>query len=153
VPGTERRRAGDDDAMARGYARSRERAEAARAALRPLQPAERPLGLKLAVGLAVLVAAANLVAAAVAAGDQAPARAVGFAALMLLAAAGMWARRYLAVVAFEGLLAVSIVYAALSLAFASNLRAALLAALVIAVCAPVFWLLIRVMARLRVPGA
>jgi hypothetical protein len=71
---------------------------------------------------------------------------------MLLAAAGMWAGRYLAVVAFEGLLAVSILYAALSLAFASNLRAALLAALVIAVCSPVFWLLIRVMARLRVPG-
>jgi hypothetical protein len=70
---------------------------------------------------------------------------------MLVAAAGMWARRYLAVIAFEGLLAVSVLYAALSLAFASNLRAVVLAALVIVVCAPVFWLLIRVMARLQVP--
>jgi hypothetical protein len=143
VPGTE----------PRGYARSRERNEAVRAALRPLGPDERPLGLKLAVGLALAVAVANLVAAAVDAADQAPARGLAFAALMLIAAGGMWARRYLAVVAFEGLLAVSIVYAALSLAFASNLRAALLAVLVIAVCAPVFWLLIRVRARLRVPGA
>jgi hypothetical protein len=133
------------------YGRARERAEARRAALQPLGPGERPLGLKLAIGLALLVAVANVVAAAVDAGHEAPARGVAFAALMLLAAAGMWARRYLAVLAFEGLLAVSIVYAALSLAFASNLRAALLALLVIAACAPVFWLLIRVMARLRVP--
>jgi hypothetical protein len=64
----------------------------------------------------------------------------------------MWERRYLAVVAFEGLLAVSIVYAALSLAFASNLLAVALPVLLIVVCTPVFWLLIRVMARLRVPG-
>jgi hypothetical protein len=63
----------------------------------------------------------------------------------------MWARRYLSLIAFEGLLSISIFYAALSLAFASNLRATVLAVLVIVVCSPVFWLLIRVMARLRVP--
>jgi hypothetical protein len=134
-----------------GYARSRERTEATRAALSPLGPGERPLGLKLAVALAVVVAAANLVAVAAGAGDQAPSRGIAFAAIMLVAAAAMWARRYLAVIAFEGLLAVSILYAALSLAFASNLRGVVLAALVIIVCAPVFWLLIRVMARLQVP--
>jgi hypothetical protein len=133
------------------YARSRERNEAARAALTPLGPGERPLGLKLAVALAVLVAVANLVAVAAGAGDQSPARGLAFAVIMLIAAAGMWARRYLAVIAFEALLAVSVLYAALSLAFASNLRAVVLAALVIIVCAPVFWLLIRVMARLQVP--
>ncbi len=85
------------------------------------------------------------------AGDQPPSRGIAFGAIMLVAAAGMWARRYLAVIAFEGLLAVSVMYAALSLAFASNLRAVVLAVLVIVVCAPVFWLLIRVMARLQVP--
>ena len=63
----------------------------------------------------------------------------------------MWARRYLALIAFEGLLALSILYAALSLAFASNVLAAVLALTVIVLCAPVFWLLIRVMARLQVP--
>ena len=66
-------------------------------------------------------------------------------------AAAMWARRYLAVIAFEALLALSILYAALSLAFASNVRAVVLGVLVILVCAPIFWLLIRVMARLQVP--
>jgi hypothetical protein len=135
-----------------GYARARERAEATRAGLRPLGPGERPLGIKLAVALAVFVALANLVAVAASAGDQAPARGLAFAALMLAAAAGMWARRYLALVAFEALLALSIVSAALSLAFASNLAAVALALAVLVLCAPVFWLLIRVMARLRVPG-
>ena len=136
--------------MPEPYARSRERAEATRAALRPLGTGERPLGLKLAVALAVAVAAANLVAVAAGGGHRAPGG-IAFAALMLFLAGGMWERRYLAVVAVEGLLAVSIVYAALSLAFASNLLAVALPVLLIVVCAPVFWLLIRVMARLRVP--
>jgi hypothetical protein len=135
-----------------GYARSRERAEATRAALRPLGPDERPLGLKLAVALAVVIALANFVIVAAEGGRDAPGG-IAFATIMLLAAGGMWQRRYLALIAFEGLLAVSIVYAALSLAFVSNLRAVLLAALIIVVCTPIFWLLIRVMARLRVPGA
>ena len=134
-----------------GYARSRERAEATRAALRPLGPGERPLGLKLAVAVAVLVAVANLALVAADGGKGWPGG-IAFAAIMLLAARAMWKRSYLAVIAFEGLLAVSIVYATLSLAFASNLRAVLLAVLVIVACSPVFWLLIRVMARLRVPG-
>jgi hypothetical protein len=140
-----------EDAPPRGYARSRERTAAARAALTPLGSGERPLGLKLAVALAIVVALANLVGVAAGAGDQPPAQGIAFAAIMLVAAAGMWTRRYLAVIAFEGLLAVSILYAALSLAFASNLLGVVLPLLVIIVCAPVFWLLIRVMARLQVP--
>lgn len=139
------------DSLARGYERSRRRAEATRAGLEPLGPGERPLGIKLAVALAVFVALANLVAVAASAGDRAPGLGLAFAALMLAAAAGMWARRYLALIAFEGLLALSILYAALSLAFASNVLAAALALTVIVLCVPVFWLLIRVMARLQVP--
>jgi len=133
-----------------GYARSRERADATRAALQPLAPDERPLGLKLAVALALVVAAANLVLVVVG-GGKGWEGGLAFAALMLCAAGFMWQHNYLALVAFEGLLAISIVYAALSLAFASNLRGVVLPVLVIVVCAPVFWLLIRVMARLRVP--
>ena len=136
--------------MPEPYARSRERAEATRAALRPLGTGERPLGLKLAVVLAIVIAVANL-ALVVADGGTGWPGGLAFAAVMLAAAAFMWQRNYLAVVAFEGLLAISIVYAALSLPFASNLRAVVLAVLVIVVCTPVFWLLIRVMARLRVP--
>jgi hypothetical protein len=44
------------------------------------------------------------------------------------------------------------VYAALSLLVAANVVAALLALAVIAVSAPVFWLLVRVMGRLQAPA-
>jgi len=132
------------------YARSREQAEATRAALRPLGTDERPLGLKLAVALAIVIAVANL-ALVVADGGKGWPGGLAFAALMLVAARAMWGRSYLAVIAFEGLLAISIIYATISLAFASNLRAVVLAVVLIVVCTPVFWLLIRVMARLQVP--
>ena len=137
--------------MTRGYARSRERADAIRAQLKPLGPDERPLGLKLAVGLALFIAAANLIGAAAGVGSESPAVGVVFALLMCLLAAGMWARKYLVLLLFQALLAISIIISTLSLAFARNLLGALVAVVVIAACAPVFWLLIRVMARLQVP--
>ena len=51
----------------------------------------------------------------------------------------------------EALLALAIVFAALSLLFAGTVLAATAALAVMAICGPVFWLLIRVMARLKVP--
>ena len=51
----------------------------------------------------------------------------------------------------EALLALAIVFAALSLLFAGTILAAVAALAVIAISGPVFWLLIRVMARLQVP--
>jgi hypothetical protein len=134
-----------------GYARARARSEAARASLRPLGPHERPLGIRLAVALAALIALANVVGVIAGAGAAKPALGLAFAALMTAAAIGLWRRQYLVLLAFEALLAVSIIYATLSLAFASNLAAVALGIGVIAVCSPVFWLLVRVMARLQVP--
>ncbi len=133
--------------------RSEERNAEARAQLTPLAPGERPLGIKLGVALAVVVALANLVAVALQAGDESPALGVAFAILMLAAAWGLWALNYLAVLAFEALLAVGIIYAALSLLLASSLAGLLFGVGVIAVCSPIFWLLVRVMARLQVPRA
>ena len=123
----------------------------ARAALRPLAPGERPLGIKLAVVLALAIALANIVAVIAGAGKRSPALGIAFAGLMLLAAVGLWRRRYLAVIAFEALLAVGIIYAALSLLLASSLLGVLLPLAIIATCTPIFWLLVRVMARLQVP--
>jgi hypothetical protein len=128
----------------------RDRNADVREKLRPLAPGERPLGLKLAVALAALVALANVVVVIVASGSH-RGEGVAFAVLMAAAAVGMWQRRYLAVLGFEVLLGLSTIYATLSLAFASNVAGALLALAVIAVCAPVFWLLVRVMARLQTP--
>ena len=71
---------------------------------------------------------------------------------MLAAAAGMWRRNYLTLLAFQALLAITIIYAALSLLLASSLLGLIVGLLVIAVCSPIFWLLIRVMARLQVPA-
>jgi hypothetical protein len=137
--------------MSRGYARSRARTEAIQAQLEPLGPDERPLGLKLAVGLALLVCVSNLVGAAAGVGGESPALGVVFAVFMGALAVGMWQRRYLAILLFQSLLAITIIIATLSLAVAGNLVAVLIVVGLIVVCAPVFWLLVRVMARLQVP--
>jgi hypothetical protein len=128
----------------------RDRSAEVRETLLPLAPGERPLGLRLAVGLAALLALGNLVVLVTASGSH-RLEGLAFAVAMALLAAGMWQRRYLAVLAFEVVLGISTVYAALSLLFASNVEAALLALAVIAVCSPVFWLLVRVMARIQTP--
>jgi hypothetical protein len=74
-----------------------------------------------------------------------------WALAMFALAAGMWRRIYLVLLLFQALLAISIIVSALSLAFASNVLGVLLALALIGACSPVFWLLIRVMARLQVP--
>ena len=139
--------------MSRGpdYSRSKAKADAVRAGLEPLGPDERPLGLKLAVALALFVAIANLVGAAAGAGGESPALGVAFALLMGMLAYGLWQRAYLVILLFQALLALSIIIFTLSLAFASNVLGVVLCVVGVAVCAPVFWLLIRVMARLQVP--
>jgi hypothetical protein len=140
--------------MERGYARSRERNEALRAQLRPLAPGERPRALVFSAALAALIALGNLGALAAGAtvhGSRPVIPALLLAALMVAFAVGLWQRRYLAVLGWEALLGVTMVYAALSLMLASNLAAVLVCVGLLAVAVPLFWLLIRVMARLQVP--
>jgi hypothetical protein len=138
------------DVMRQGYSRSRERADAVRAELTPLGPQERPLGLQLALYLAIALAVLNLVAMFV--GDGKVSTGILRELLLIGAIVGLWQRRYAVVLAFEALLGVSIILAALSLLFASNLLAVVEAVVVIVVSAPIFWLLVRVMARMRIPA-
>jgi hypothetical protein len=142
--------------MARAYARGRERDEAARAALKPLAPGERPLAVILAAILAAVLGLANLVLLAagyeVDNGGQSTAGALIFAALMAAAAIGMWQCRYWAVLGFEALLGVAVIFAALSLLVASNVAAVLLCLAIIAIASPLFWFLIRAMARIQLPS-
>ena len=133
------------------YSRSRERDAAIRAQLVPLAPGERPLGLKLAVGLAGVLAVVNLVGVAAGVGNASPALGVGFALLLAALAYGMWERHYLAVLAFEALLALTLIVSVLSLPFARSAAQVVVSVALLVVCAPVFWLLVRVMARLQVP--
>ena len=140
--------------MERGYARSRERNEAIRAQLTPLAPDERPLALRLSVALAVLIAVGNLIAIAAGAtvdGQRPVVAGLVVTVLMSAFAIGIWQKRYIAVLAWEALLAVTLVYATLSLLLASNLAAVLVCVALIAVAGPLFWMLIRIMARLQAP--
>ena len=163
-PGTERPRGeaappeeapAGEDRMARGYARGRQRDEAVRANLRPLAPGERPLAVTIGALLALAVAIANLVLFLAGWEVQGQDPQLGgtlvVCAVFLLAAYGMWRVRYWAVIGFEVLLGVLIVSAALSLMLASNLSGALLSVAVIAVAGPLFWFLIRAMARIQMP--
>ena len=141
--------------MARGYARGRIKDEEARAKLQPLAPGERPLAVTVAAVLAALLGIANVVLLAagyeVDDGGQSTTGVLIFAALMAAAAIGMWKCRYWAVLGFEALLGIAIVFAALSLMVASNAGAVLLCLAIIAVASPLFWFLIRAMARIQLP--
>jgi hypothetical protein len=140
--------------MARGYARARERDDAARAALVPLAPGERPRPVTAAAILAGLIAAGNLaliVAGWEVDGERPILGGLIFTAVMSAAAIGMWQVRYWAVLGFQVLLGVSLVIALLGLLRASNLAGVLVCLAVIALTGPLFWLMIRSMARIQMP--
>lgn len=132
-----------------------ERDEIARAGLTPLQPGERPTPVVVATVIAVVLAVSNigLYLAGVEVQGQKP-NLFGvllFGALMLMAAWGMWNLRYWALIGFQALLAVTLVIAGLSLMVAGNLLALVLCLAVLALGGWLFWKLIRVMGRVRVP--
>ena len=141
--------------MERGYARSRERTEAARASLKPLAPGERPRAVTVAAIVAALIAVANL--ALLLAGwevrgqEPSTSGALIFCAVLATAAVGMWRTQYWAVLGFEMLLGIALVGTAISLLRASNLAAVALCFGIFAVCGPLFWFLILAMARLQMP--
>ena len=153
---TRKARPAADERMARGYARGRLKDEEARAKLKPLAPGERPRAVTFAAVLAALLGLANVVLLAtgyeVEDSGESTAGALIFAAVMGAAAAGMWRCRYWAVLGFEALLGIAIVFSALSLMVASNLSAVLLCVGIIAVASPLFWFLIRAMARIQLPA-
>lgn len=136
--------------------RTEARNAAVRAALPPIGPAERPAPLMVAVAVAGLVALAVAVGAVTVhdlsrRGGSLPGAAFLSAAL-LLAAVGMYRRRYWAVLGFEALLGFQIMVTSLALVVASTLTAATLCLLSIGLSGWLFYKLIRVMARLQVPS-
>jgi hypothetical protein len=77
--------------------------------------------------------------------------AVFLAAILSLAAWGMWHRRYWAVLGFEALLVFQILVTSIALVVASTVYAALLCVISIGLSGWLAWKLIRVMARLAAP--
>src|SRR5919197_446147 len=143
------------DRMRRGYARAEERNAQVRAQLEPLKPGERPPALVAAAILAAALGTANLVAllAGVDVEGKEPS-AVGvlaFCAVMYVAAVGLWFARYWAVLGFEALLGLIVVFFSLFLLRASNLLAVVVCVAIISVAGWLFWKLIRVMGRIQAP--
>jgi hypothetical protein len=131
--------------------------EAIRSELEPLAPGERPRAVTIAAIVAFVIALANLLAyvAGWEIDNERPKLfgVVMFEVLMLGAAWGMWRGRYWAVLGFQALLGISLVIAMLSVLFASNWRAVLACAVVIGTAGPLFYFLIRAMARIQMPSS
>lgn len=128
--------------------------EAARADLQPLAPGERPRALTIGATVALLMAAANLIAAvAGATPDQrnAASYTVVTTVLLLGAAIGMWRARYWGVLGFEAILGFQIIVLALALIRVEKWWVALIVVGVIVLLGWLFWKLVRVMARLQMP--
>ena len=135
--------------------RSAERDAIARAELTPLEPGEHPAPLVIATVVSVLFAVTNVVLylADVALEGPKPSfiGVLAFAAIMLVAAWGIWNHRYWAVLGFQALLAISILFASLALLVASNLAALALCLVTIGAGSWLFWKLVRVLGRMKVP--
>jgi thiamine-phosphate pyrophosphorylase len=133
---------------------SERRAAAVRAELEPLAPGELPPPLLVAIVLAALLGLVNL--AGYLAGTEVGGHRLGpgilsFSVVMGVAAGGMWARRYWAVLAFQAFVALIVLYFCLLLILASNLEALILSLAVIGLGGWLFWKLVRVMARIQTP--
>ena len=145
-----------EPAPARGYARMRAKEDAARAQLEPLAPGERPLAIKVAAALAAAIGVGNIALLASGwelSGGQQPGllQSLALPLFMLVCAVAMWQRRYWALVAFQAILGISIIFAFLFLLRASNAEAVALSGAVLVVCGTLFWFLVRAMARVQMP--
>jgi hypothetical protein len=142
-----------------GYARSRAKNEAARAALKPLAPGERPTAVTVGAIVAAALALANLIAVVAgwdgAAGEDDRARALAgsilVAGLLFVVAWGMWRARYWAVLGMQTLLALTLIAASLGLVTASSAGGAVLLAVIVAAAGTLFWFMVKAMARIQMP--
>jgi hypothetical protein len=141
----------------RPASRSEARNAAVRATLTPLEPHERPWSLKIAVLIAVLIGAGDLVTVLVAGSFKiggAHAGAGGvilFSALMLVCAVGMWQKRYWAVLGFQAILAFVILFFSLLGLRAANLLAVVASVVVVGGAGWLFYKLVRVLSRIQMP--
>jgi hypothetical protein len=146
----------DDDPMRRGYARGRARDDAVRAGLEPLAPGERPRVVTLAAAVALVFAVANVVAAvsgndlSSATGDPSVTTAIT-TALLVVAGVGMLARQYWAVLGFQTILGIQIVFFSLYLIGVQRWYDAIVPVVAIGLMGWLFWKLVRAMARLQMP--
>lgn len=129
--------------------RSEAKNAAARAALVPLAPGERPLAVTIGAVVALVGTISNLVALAV--GTDQPGPLILGTLISALIAFGMWRARYWAVLGMQTILGFTIVGASIALLFANSVAHAALAILIVAAAGTLFWFLIKAMARIQMP--
>ncbi|MEA2154170.1 MAG: hypothetical protein QOE11_310 [Solirubrobacteraceae bacterium] len=148
--------AGAGEQPARGYARGRARDEAIRAQLEPLAPGERPGIVTVAAVIAFLFAIGNVLTALTgkdlsgAAGNPVVTTAIT-TAVLVMAGAGMLARQYWAVLGFQTILGIQIVFLSLYLIGVQKWWQAIVCVVAIGLMGWLFWRLVRPMARLQMP--
>lgn len=130
--------------------------DAARAELRPLAPGERPLALKLSAALAATIAISNFVLLATGwqlEGVEQPTlvQSLALPLFMAVLAVGIWLKSYWALLAWQGVLGITILFAFLLLMRASNLQGVLLCVGLLGVSTPLFFFLVKAMARIQMP--
>jgi len=137
--------------------RAEQRNIEARARLEPLAAGERPTAVTVAAVTAAVLALANL--AALAAGVEVQGRRPGafgviaFSAVMLVAAAGLWRARYWAVLGFQMLLGLIVLFfSTLLLIAASSVTDVLVCVAFVGGGGLLFYRLIRAMARIQMPA-
>ena len=142
--------------MEAGYAKAEIRNQAAREALEPLEPGERPPVVTFAAILAALVALSIVVtfAAGVKVNGSTPkvSTVAAPALIMGVLAWGMWGARYWAVVAFQVVLVFLIFCAVYGLmVIATSLGEFAVTLGLLAVSGTLFWLMVKAMARIQMP--
>jgi hypothetical protein len=137
--------------------RSEQRNAAVRATLEPFRSGERPWTIRVAVVVAVLIGAGDLVDVLVGGnlgfgGTHAGKGGVLlFSAMMLVCAGGMWRMRYWAVLAFQAILAFVVLFFSLALIRANNVAGVAIAVGVICGGGFLFFKLVRVLSRIQMP--
>jgi hypothetical protein len=137
--------------------RSQLRDAAAREALIPLAPGERPWAIKISVLLTAVLGAVNLVLFIVGAKPKVSGQhpklpeILVFSGLMLMCSIGMWRLRYWAVLGFQTLLAIGLLGFSLALVRVNSVFWAAICVLIIGSGGYLFWKLVRVLSRIQMP--
>ena len=147
------------EAAAPRASRSEAKNEAARAALVPLAPGERPTAVTVGAIVAALFAVANVVAVVLGwnggVDEDDQARALAYTVLatgvLLVLAWGMWMAKYWAVLGMQTLLALTLIASSLGLVTAGNAGAMVVLVLILAAAGTLFWFMVKAMARIQMP--
>jgi hypothetical protein len=128
-----------------------------RATLTPLAPNERPWPIVVGAILALAIAVSNVVQVIIGGKVEfekqhvSPAGPLIFSVIMLVCAVGMWRKRYWAVLGFQALLALVILFFALLLVRASNALGFVIGIAVVGGGGFLFFKLVRVLSRIQMP--